>query len=314
MSAHDHLESRRGRIEIQRVNIVQHVDQRVSGFRNGRLRKRIRPGIVVRVSPHGHYGRQFLQRIDNFRAADVACMQNQFHPLQCLDRLLAQKPMRVGNNPDRTDGAFHFADTLAQDRPTKMVPTKIELTIRSEAYCQGPCQKKTSNGIVERTGGQQMSAELSVPANQRFFEDYEPGPVYEFGPIEVTEAEVIGFAKKFDPQYIHTDPEKAARGPFGGIIASGWHTSSLMMRLYVDHYLSSVASMASPGIDELRWIKPVRPGDSLWIRVTALDARPSKSKPDVGVVRVFVEVLNQNRETVMTVNTVNLFRRRPASL
>jgi acyl dehydratase len=159
-----------------------------------------------------------------------------------------------------------------------------------------------------------MSAELSVPANQRFFEDYEPGPVYEFGPIEVTEAEVIGFAKKFDPQYIHTDPEKAARGPFGGIIASGWHTSSLMMRLYVDHYLSSVASMASPGIDELRWIKPVRPGDSLWIRVTALDARPSKSKPDVGVVRVFVEVLNQNRETVMTVNTVNLFRRRPASL
>ncbi len=153
---------------------------------------------------------------------------------------------------------------------------------------------------------------FSVPINERYFEDYVPGPVFEYGPIAVTEAEVIGFAKKFDPQYIHTDPVKAARGPFGGLIASGWHTSSLMMRLYADNYLSSVASLASPGIDELRWLKPVRPGDSLWIRVTALDARLSKSKPDLGVVRVYVEVVNQNREVVMTVKTVNLFRRRPA--
>jgi acyl dehydratase len=153
---------------------------------------------------------------------------------------------------------------------------------------------------------------FSVPINERYFEDYVPGPVFEYGPIAVTEAEVIDFAKKFDPQYIHTDPAKAARGPFGGLIASGWHTSSLMMRLYADNYLSSVASIASPGIDELRWLKPVRPGYSLWIRVTALDSRRSKSKPDLGVVRVYVEVLNQNREIVMTVKTVNLFRRRPA--
>jgi acyl dehydratase len=152
---------------------------------------------------------------------------------------------------------------------------------------------------------------FSVPINERYFEDYVPGPVFEYGSIAVTEAEVIDFAKKFDPQYIHTDPVKAARGPFGGLIASGWHTSSLMMRLYADNYLSSVASLASPGIDELRWLKPVRPGDSLWIRVTALDARRSQSKPDLGVVRVYVEVLNQNREVVMTVKTVNLFRRRP---
>jgi len=153
---------------------------------------------------------------------------------------------------------------------------------------------------------------FSVPINERYFEDYVPGPVFEYGPISVTEAEVIDFAKKFDPQDIHTDPVKATRGPFGGLIASGWHTSSLMMRLYADNYLSSVASIASPGIDELRWLKPVRPGDSLWIRVTALDSRRSKSKPDLGVVRVYVEVLNQNREIVMTVKTVNLFRRRPA--
>jgi acyl dehydratase len=153
---------------------------------------------------------------------------------------------------------------------------------------------------------------FSVPINERYFEDYLPGPVFEYGPIAVTESEVVDFAKKFDPQYIHTDPAKAASGPFGGLIASGWHTSSLMMRLYADNYLSSVASLASPGIDELRWLKPVRPGDSLWIRVTALDSRLSKSKPDLGVVRVYVEVLNQNREIVMTVKTVNLFRRRPA--
>ncbi|MGD0962351.1 MAG: MaoC family dehydratase [Candidatus Acidiferrales bacterium] len=151
------------------------------------------------------------------------------------------------------------------------------------------------------------SAQFGVPINERYFEDYVPGPVFEYGPISVSEAEIVDFAKKFDPQDFHISPEKAARGPLGGLIASGWHTASLMMRLYVDNYLSSVAALASPGIDELRWSKPVRPGDSLWIRVTALDSRRSQSKPNLGIVCVYVEVLNQNRETVMTVRTVNLF-------
>ena len=154
---------------------------------------------------------------------------------------------------------------------------------------------------------------FTVPINERYFEDYVPGPIFEYGPIAVTESEIIDFAKKFDPQDMHINPEKAAKGPFGGLIASGWHTASLMMRLYVDNYLSSVAALASPGIDELRWTKPVRPGDSLWIRVTALDARLSKSKPNLGVVRVYVEVLNQHREIVMTVRTVNLLRTRPSA-
>jgi acyl dehydratase len=154
-----------------------------------------------------------------------------------------------------------------------------------------------------------MSAgEFSVPIDERYFEDYAPGPVFEYGPISVSEAEIVDFAKKFDPQVIHTDAERAIRGPFGGLIASGWHTASLMMRLYADNYLSSVASIASPGIDELRWSKPVRPGDSLWIRVSVLDSRRSKSKPGLGIVHVFVEVLNQHRETVMTVKTINLLR------
>ena len=157
------------------------------------------------------------------------------------------------------------------------------------------------------------AAQFAVPINERYFEDYVPGITYEYGPIAVTEAEVIEFAKKYDPQYIHTDAEKAAAGPFGGLIASGWHTAALMMRLYADNYVSSVAAIASPGVDELRWIKPVRPGDSLWIRVTATESRRSRSKPHLGLLRVMVEVFNQHKELVMTVKTLNLIRCRAAS-
>jgi acyl dehydratase len=156
-------------------------------------------------------------------------------------------------------------------------------------------------------------SQFTVPINERYFEDYVPGPTYEYGPISVTEAEIIDFARKFDPQYIHTDPEKAEHGPFAGLISSGWHTASLMMRLYADNYVSSVAAIASPGVDELRWLKPVRPGDSLWIRVAVLESRRSRSKPHFGMVRVFIEVANQNKETVMTVKAMNLIRCRPSA-
>ena len=105
------------------------------------------------------------------------------------------------------------------------------------------------------------------------------GAVTEFGPIAVDEAEVIAFARRFDPQPIHTDPAAAAAGPFGGLIASGWHTASLVMRVLVEHYLARRASLASPGIDELRWLQPVRPGDVLRVRTTVLEARRSRSKP-----------------------------------
>ncbi|HWF37748.1 MAG TPA: MaoC family dehydratase [Candidatus Acidoferrales bacterium] len=154
-----------------------------------------------------------------------------------------------------------------------------------------------------------MSADqFTVPIDQRHFEDYVPGSIHEYGPIAVSEAEIIDFAKKFDTQYIHTDPEKAAKGPFGGLIASGWHTASLMMRLYSDNFISSVAAIASPGVDELRWIKPVRPDDSLSIRITVLESRRSQSKPHIGMVRVLVEVFNQHKELVMTLKPMNLLR------
>ena len=145
----------------------------------------------------------------------------------------------------------------------------------------------------------------------RYFEDYLEGDVHRFGPIAVEEEEVVSFAKRFDPQAMHTDPEAAKCMPFGGLIASGWHTAGLMMRLYVEHYLTHVASLASPGLDELRWLKPVRPGDMLSVRVTVLKAIPSKSKSDRGAVTSFVEVINQAGEVVMTLKVVNFIAKRP---
>jgi acyl dehydratase len=152
---------------------------------------------------------------------------------------------------------------------------------------------------------------FSRPITDRYFEDYVEGDVHQFGHIAVEPDEVIAFATRFDPQTMHTDPEAARHTPFGGLIASGWHTAGLMMRLYVEHYLTHVASLASPGLDELRWLKPVRPGDTLSMRVTVLKAVPSKSKSDRGAVTSFVEVINQTGEVVMTLKTVNFIAKRP---
>jgi acyl dehydratase len=145
----------------------------------------------------------------------------------------------------------------------------------------------------------------TVPVEERYFEDYITGSVHQFGSIVVTEAEVIAFAQRFDPQPFHLDPDAARESMFGGLIASGWHTASLMMRLIVEHYLSRVASLGSPGVDELRWLKPVRPGDELSVRVTIGDTQRSRSKPDRGIVHSFVEVFNQNGEVVMSLKAVN---------
>jgi acyl dehydratase len=149
------------------------------------------------------------------------------------------------------------------------------------------------------------------PIDDLYFEDYLEGDVHRFGSIAVEADEMVAFAKRFDPQVFHADPEAAKQTPFGGLIASGWHTAGLMMRLYVEHYLTHVASLASPGLDELRWLKPVRPGDRLSVRVTVLKAAPSKSKPDRGAVTSFIEVFNQADEAVMTLKAVNIIARRP---
>jgi len=152
-----------------------------------------------------------------------------------------------------------------------------------------------------------------VPTENRYFEDYITGSVHEFGPIMVEEKEIIAFAKRFDPQLLHTDSDAAKDTVFGGLIASGWHTAALMMRLFVDNYLSHVASLGSPGVDELRWLKPVRPGDEISIRVTVLETKRSHSKQDRGIVRSFIEAMNQDREIVMNLKAVNFLRCRGAS-
>ena len=149
------------------------------------------------------------------------------------------------------------------------------------------------------------SSNFTVPAEDRYFEDYVPGSVHEFGSIVVEQEEVISFAKRFVPLPYHTDPELAKQTIYKGLIASGWHTVALMMRLYCEHYLSKVANLGSPATDELRWHQPVRPEDELSLRVTVQEARRSRSKPDRGIVHSFIEVLNQNHEVVMSLKLVN---------
>jgi acyl dehydratase len=148
------------------------------------------------------------------------------------------------------------------------------------------------------------------PPENRYFEDYVAGSIHEFGTITVEEQEVLDFGKRFVPLSYHVDKEAAKQSIYGGLIASGWHTAGLMMRLYTENYLSKVANLGSPGCDELRWPKPVFPGDELSLRVTVLETRLSDSKPDRGIVRSLVEVLNQRREVVMSLKMVNFVRSR----
>jgi acyl dehydratase len=155
--------------------------------------------------------------------------------------------------------------------------------------------------------------DLAVPVTDRYFEDYVPGATCVFGEIAMTESDIIEFARRYDPQPMHTDPVAAACGPFGGLIASGWHTTACVMRVLVERYLSHVAAIVSPGIDEMRWKAPVRPGDVLRVRVTVEEASVSRSKPDRGLVRSLIEVLNQHDEVVQSMRAMNLFRRRKLS-
>ena len=145
---------------------------------------------------------------------------------------------------------------------------------------------------------------------ERFFEDFEPGQVYELGSRTVTEADIIAFARDWDPQPFHTDPEAAAESAFGGLIASGWHTGAMWMRLYVDSLLGGPASQGSPGIEELRWLAPVRPGDTLHGRLTVLETRPSERRPGRGTVRIRGEMENQEGVTVLSLVSRGHFTRR----
>jgi len=151
---------------------------------------------------------------------------------------------------------------------------------------------------------------VTTPYTERYFEDYQVGEVTEFGDHLVTKEEIVGFAQRYDPQPFHVDEAAAAQSHFGGLIASGWLTAGIMMRMLVDNFISRVASMGSPGVDELRWLRPVRPGDRLRVRVTVLEVRRSQTKPDRGAILSLDEVVNQDDEVVMSVKGWGLYRAR----
>ena len=149
-------------------------------------------------------------------------------------------------------------------------------------------------------------------ATTRYLEDYTVGTTAEIGSVTVSQDEIIAFATRYDPQPFHTDPEAAKRWPYGGLIASGWHTAAMMMRVVVDHFIDGETSLGSPGLGPIRWKLPVRPGDVLRVRARVVDSRRSESKPDRGSLTFEVEVLNADDQIVMTVeNWIGIVRTRP---
>jgi acyl dehydratase len=145
----------------------------------------------------------------------------------------------------------------------------------------------------------------------RYFEDFKVGDVTELGPVSVTEEEIVEFAERYDPQPFHIDPEAAVSSPFGGLIASGWHTTALFMGMFVRGILLDSASMGSPGVEEIRWTAPVRPGDQLSARVTVTDAQPSANTPGRGTIFTTSEVFNQDGTPVLRMKARGFFALRP---
>jgi len=147
-----------------------------------------------------------------------------------------------------------------------------------------------------------------------YFEDLQVGAVTDFGSYDVTREEVLEFARKYDPQPFHISDEAAAKTHFGRIAASGWHTAAIIGSVIARHVIAhEQAGLGSPGIDDLRWKKPVYPGDTLRVRGEIVDTTPSRSKPEIGSFRTHTIVTNQNDEVVMTFTSIVLISRRPAS-
>lgn len=143
-----------------------------------------------------------------------------------------------------------------------------------------------------------------------YWEDLIPGSTRELGSVSPTAEEIRAFATQFDPQPFHVDEEAAKKSMFGGLCASGWHTCAMAMRLMVDNFLRESASLGSPGLESLKWLKPVYPGDVLSLKSTILESRPMASRPDVGLVRTAWDMLNQHGEKVLHMEGYGMFRRR----
>ena len=147
-----------------------------------------------------------------------------------------------------------------------------------------------------------------------FWEDLEPGQVLTLGSVTPTREAIIAFATQFDPQPFHLDDEAARASVFGALCASGWHTCSMAMRLMVDNFLVNTSSLGAPGLENIRWHKPVFPGDTLHLRAHITDKRPMRSRPQVGLVRMAWEMSGPGAETVLTMEAWAMFgRRHPAA-
>jgi acyl dehydratase len=145
---------------------------------------------------------------------------------------------------------------------------------------------------------------------KRFFEDFTPGMVIEHGPRLVTREEIVAFAAEFDPQPMHLDEEAARASILGGLAASGWHTCCLLMRMACDSFVLDSSSMGAPGIDEVKWLKPLRPGTQITLRVTVLDVSVSKSRPEMGFVKTRMDVLDDDRAEIMVLTASMIMGRR----
>jgi acyl dehydratase len=153
---------------------------------------------------------------------------------------------------------------------------------------------------------------VSDPRPKKYYwEDFAVGTVREFGGMKLEKADIVRFAKDWDPQPFHVDEEAAKQSPYGGLIASGWQTCAAAMRMCCDAYLLDAASVGSPGVENVRWVKPVRPGDTLKVRLEVLEARELKSKPGVGLVKNRWQLFNQNGEEVMQMEGFGMFLQRP---
>lgn len=144
----------------------------------------------------------------------------------------------------------------------------------------------------------------------RAFEDFRPGQVIEHPGLTVSREEILEFAREFDPQPFHLDEDAARASVLGGLCASGWHTCALLMRMIFEAYVEGSTSMGAPGLDELRWLRPVRPGDRLSMKATCLETRPSQSRPGMGLVRFTWDLYRQGGERVLTATGTNMFARR----
>jgi acyl dehydratase len=142
------------------------------------------------------------------------------------------------------------------------------------------------------------------------WEDFKPGAVAVYGPRLVTREEIIAFASEFDPQPMHLDEAAASATLLGGLGASGWHTCCLLMRMIADGFILDSTSMGSPGIEEVRWLRPLRPGTTVRVRTTVLDTRASGSRPEMGLTKFMMEVLDDGDAIIASLTTTLLFRRR----